>query len=357
MIKYIGSKRRLVPTLGSLVKRSKAKTALDMFTGTTRVAQELKRNNCDVTTLDTATYSEVIAKCYIETDKSEVDEVALKYEIARLNALTGIPGYVTENFCEKARFFQPKNGARIDAIRDEIEKVHRGKPYYYILLTSLMEAADRVDSTTGVQMAYVKKWAPRSFNDLELRLPDLITGKGTVVRGDAVKVVPSLERFDVAYLDPPYNQHRYFTNYHIWETLVRWDDPEPYGIAMKRIDSREDETKSVFNKKREMPDALRAVVESVSANLVILSYNDESWVDCKDLCEMMSCHGFVKALAFESTRYVGAKIGIHNPKGEKVGNVGRLRNKELVILSGDKNTVESISEGFEEVQIEDDHLA
>ena len=57
----------------------------------------------------------------------------------------------------------------------------------------------------------------------------------------------SCRAVDLMYLDPPYNQHRYFTNYHIWETLVRWDAPEHYGIACKRIDSRDDATKSVFN--------------------------------------------------------------------------------------------------------------
>ena len=52
------------------------------------------------------------------------------------------------------------------------------------------------------------------------------------------------------YLDPPYNQHRYFTNYHVWETLVRWDEPAHYGIACKRVDARDDSTRSVFNSKQ-----------------------------------------------------------------------------------------------------------
>ena len=93
-----------------------------------------------------------------------------------------------------------------------------------------------MDSTTGVQMAYVKQWAPRSFNPLELRAPDLLPGSGRAVRGDACRLAATLGQFDVAYLDPPYNQHRYFTNYHIWETLVAWDAPDHYGVACKRID-------------------------------------------------------------------------------------------------------------------------
>ena len=98
-----------------------------------------------------------------------------------------------------------------------------------------------MDSTTGVQMAYVKQWAPRSFNPLELRVPELLAGGGRAIRGDAVELVRgrALGHFDLAYLDPPYNQHRYFTNYHVWETLVAWDAPEAYGVARKRVDARD----------------------------------------------------------------------------------------------------------------------
>ena len=175
-------------------------------------------------------------------------------EIARLNGLPGRPGYVTRTFCEQARYFQPHNGARIDAIRAAIESDHPDGPLRPILLTSLLLAADRVDSTTGLQMAYLKQWAPRSYADLELKVPVLLPGPGHTVRGDAVGTVELLGPVDLMYLDPPYNQHRYFTNYHVWETLVRWDEPEHYGIACKRVDARDDDTtRSVFNASRHAP--------------------------------------------------------------------------------------------------------
>ena len=76
-------------------------------------------------------------------------------------ASQGRRGYFTEVFCERARYLRPENGARVDAIRDAIEERYLASPLYPILLTSLLEAADRVDSTTGLQMAYLKQWAPR----------------------------------------------------------------------------------------------------------------------------------------------------------------------------------------------------
>ncbi len=339
LIKYLGSKRLLVPILGELARSSGAASALDLFTGTTRVAQEFKRQGVAVTAVDTARYSEVLARCYIQCDADQVDVQGLSEAVGYLNALKGAPGYFTETFCERSRFFQPFNGERIDVIRDRIDRDFSDSPIRPILLCSLIEAADRVDSTTGLQMAYVKKWAPRSFKPLELRVPVLLAGPGRALRADAATVAASLDPVDLAYLDPPYNQHRYYTNYHIWETLVAWDSPEHYGTACKRVDSRDDSTKSVFNRKREMPQALRRLIADVRARVVVVSYNDESWVAPEDLVDMCTVRGHVEVLAFDSKRYVGAQIGIYNPSGEKVGRVSHLRNVEYLVVAGPKSVV------------------
>lgn len=349
MIKYIGSKRVLVPVLGDLAAISSAKTALDLFTGTTRVAQEFKRRGLHVTAVDTARYSEVFAQCHIATDASAVDKDDLQEALRYLNLLPGKPGYFTETFCRQSHYFQPFNGERVDAIRTALDQDFRDSPLFPILLTSLIDAADRVDSTTGVQMAYVKEWAPRSAKPLDLRQPDLFTGPGQAIRGDARDVVHQIPKVDLAYLDPPYNQHRYFTNYHIWETLVAWDAPEHYGVACKRIDSRDDSTKSVFNKTRQMPPALRQLIANVKAEVIILSYNNESWIRLEDLVDMCSDHGHVEVLEFESTRYVGARIGIYNPSGEKVGKVSHLRNIEYVLVAGPIDLVKRMARPFNSI--------
>jgi adenine-specific DNA-methyltransferase len=335
-----------------LFDRAAPATALDAFTGTTRVAQALKQRGTMVTTVDTATYADVFSKCYIQTDARTINVSDLDDAIRAMNALSGTAGYFTETFCRNARFFQPHNGERVDTIRTAIERDYAGTPLHSILLTSLIEAADKVDSTTGVQMAYVKQWAGRSFKRMTLVRPTLLPGVGRSICGDACEVVRTLPEVDLAYLDPPYNQHRYFTNYHVWETLVQWDAPEAYGVAQKRIDARDPSTKSVFNSRRTMPQALSQLIQDVSARVVILSYNDESWLDLRELVGLMECRGMVKALAFDSTRYVGAKIGIHNRQGKMVGAVNRLRNKEYVLVAGAREHVDGLCCGFDEVSLE-----
>jgi adenine-specific DNA-methyltransferase len=339
VIKYLGSKRRLVQAIAALASGCGATTAVDLFTGTTRVAQELKRRGAFVTAVDTATYSEVLAQCYISTDAASLDHAELAEVIAELNALPGRSGYFTEVFCERSRYLRPENGARVDAIRDAIEEQYRSHDLYPILLTSLLEAADRVDSTTGLQMAYLKQWAPRAWHPLLLRVPDLLAGPGRAIRADARHAIGSIGSVDFAYLDPPYNQHRYFTNYHVWETLIRWDAPDHYGIACKRADSRSPATRSEFNSRRTMAVALGEIVRNIDATVVVVSCNDESWLGRDELVEMCAARGHVELLEFDSKRYVGAQIGIHDLTGRKVGSVSHLRNLERLAVCGPRAEV------------------
>ncbi|MGP0108735.1 MAG: DNA adenine methylase [Acidimicrobiales bacterium] len=343
MIKYLGSKRRLVPALTVLAEASGARTGLDLFTGTTRVAQAWKRLGMNVTAVDSARFAHVLARCYVSTDPRADPTLAAAVSVAvdRLNALPGRPGYVTATFCESSRYFRPENGARIDAVRDAIEDEYAGGDLWPVLLTSLLEAADRVDSTTGLQMAYLKQWAARSHQPLRLRVPELLPGPGRAVRGDACALAgaPELGEVGLAYLDPPYNQHRYDSNYHVWETIVAWDAPSHYGVACKRTDLRDPSTRSAFNGRRTMPAALARVITAVRAEVVILSYNNESWLSYEELHELCAGRGHVEVLAFDSARYVGARIGIHDPTGRKVGTVSHLRNTEYVLVAGPRARV------------------
>jgi adenine-specific DNA-methyltransferase len=331
-----------MPVLETLFAASKATTAVDLFTGTTRVAAAMKQLGMQVTAVDTASYSEVFSKTFVELDSTGKDLRGLADAVKSLNELSGTSGYFTEVFCEKARYFQPKNGQRIDAIRSAIESDYKGSWMYFPLLSSLLIAADKVDSTTGVQMAYLKTWSRRSFLDIELQVPELLTGSGRSIRGDAIEQTPNLGSFDLAYLDPPYNQHRYFGNYHIWETLVRWDAPEYYGVANKRIDTRSKENKSDFNSKLTLPAALATLISGLDVKTLVLSYNNESWLSRRELTDMCSKFETVEILDFDSKRYVGSQIGGYNQSGRLVGKPGAHRNLEHIVIAGHRQIVSTM---------------
>lgn len=336
MIKYIGSKRRLVDRVLEAASRAgRVGTLLDLFSGTSRVGHAFKRAGWRVVANDHNAYAEALARCYVQADAGDVLDDAERL-VREFNGLRGEPGYFTETFCVRSRYLQPRNGARVDAIREAIARKGLPPELEAVMLVSLMEAADRVDSTTGLQMAYLKAWSPRSRHDLTLRVPDVLPrarmGKGAAMGLDAAEAASRVEA-DVAYVDPPYNQHSYLGNYHVWESLVRWDKPEVYGVACKRVDVRE--RRSAFNSRRECAAALRSVLESIRAPLVIASFNDEGFIPRAEMEAMLAetLGGEVETAGHEYPRYVGAKIGIFNPRGVKVGTVGRLRNTEYLYVA------------------------
>jgi adenine-specific DNA-methyltransferase len=351
VIKYLGSKRTLLPLLSALVDSSGAKTALDLFTGTTRVAKAMKQAGNYVTALDSATYSKVFADTWIALDATTVNQSELTDAIAHLGSLPGESGYFTQSFCLDARYFQPFNGERVDAIREAIARDYAGTWLEQPLLAALILATDRVDSTTGVQMAYLKEWSWRSGKPLELKDPGLVAGAGAAYLGDALELTASLPPVDIAYLDPPYNQHRYFGNYHVWESLVRWDKPPTYGVANKREDVRGDANRSAFNSRRTMPQAIEKLLTDVNAETIVLSYNNESWLSREELIEMCSNRGHVEILDYEFKRYIGSQIGIYNRTGALVGQPGKRRNFEHLLLAGPKKTLQRMISATEQIEV------
>lgn len=329
MIKYIGSKRLLVPRIVAAVEAcAGARTVIDLFSGTSRVGHALKARAFRVHANDHNAFAHVLATCYVAADGRAWLERAAKL-VAELNAVPGRAGWFTENYSVASRYLQPANGARVDAIREHIAKLALEPELEAIALASLLEAADRVDSTVGLQMAYLKQWSPRSFRPLQLRLPELLDGPGSSSCLDAAEAGARFEA-DVAYLDPPYNQHSYLGNYHVWESLVRWDRPEVYGIARKREDVRR--RGSAFNRRATMPEALRVAVESVRARWLVVSFSDEGFLAPGDLRALLSSRGEVREESVGHPRYIGHKIGIHDLEGRKVGTPGHARNREHLFV-------------------------
>jgi len=363
VVKYIGSKRLLIPAIVDAIREawgtrwsSGPPRVLDLFSGTSRVGHALKRAGCAVIANDHNAYAHTLARCYIQTDLTprlsgqlsrliaELNELAASLPNVSLESATPTGGYIHDTFSLRSRFFHPSNGRRIDAARERIAKWSTAgridDDEEAVLLVSLMEAADRVDSTTGLQMAYLKQWAPRAFKPLSLRIPELLprpqAGRCSAQSLDALAALatPAAATCDIAYIDPPYNQHSYLGNYHIWESLVRWDKPEVYGIACKRTDCRE--RKSAFNSRPAARDALANVLAAAPAPILVVSFNDEGFTSRDDMEAMLARRGgAVEVVGHDFKRYVGAQIGIYNPSGDKVGKIGRLRNTEYLFIARD----------------------
>ncbi len=329
MIKYLGSKRRLIEHIVADVGScAGVRTVLDLFSGTARVGHALKARGYRVHANDHNAYAHALARCYVAADARRWRAPAERL-VAELDALPGRAGWFTRTYCERARYLQAHNGARVDAIRERIAALALPPELEAIALVSLMEAADRVDSTVGLQMAYLKQWAPRSYQPLRLRVPALLDGEGVASCLDALEAAARFDA-DLAYLDPPYNQHSYLGNYHVWESLVRWDRPEVYGVAMKRADVRT--RTSPFNRRGAHAGAFREVLAALRARWIVVSFSDEGFLPLAELRALLAGRGRVREAGIAHPRYIGHKIGIHDPSGRKVGTPGPARNREHLFV-------------------------
>jgi len=346
-VKYIGSKKTLNPYIIQMINDNceSVKTAIDVFTGTTRVAQALRQNGLQVTTSDLSWASEAYANTFVHNH----DNAHLAPIIEELNNLKPQADWITKNYCDVmstdgnggvVRVWQEKNGMKADAIRNHIETLTDLEPWErFTLITSLIFALDAVDNTVGVQQAYLKQWCTRSHKDMVLRLPQMIWNPftsdeppiGTHIVGNALdNNYPSA---DLAYLDPPYSAHSYASYYHIWDSITKWDKPEVDLKTNRRADrvtkndAYDNSFESLFNRKREAAEAFGNVISRLDTRYVLISYNNESLVNQQDLFDLCYQYGNVTIERIDYKRNVMCKIG-----NMADGAVVQDKNQELLIL-------------------------
>lgn len=333
-IKYIGSKKTLVPYILEELDGLNIKgRVIDVFSGTTRVAQAVKQHGLEVVTSDLSWAT----RCYSNTFIGNKDNKHLQPLIDEANKIKGVKGWLTENYCankNNAMVFQAKNGMRADAIRDWIGTLDLEDWERDTLITSLIFALDRVDNTVGVQQAYLKDWCTRSFNDMRLDLPEMIDGpKGSHLSGDALKL--NYPEADVAYLDPPYTAHSYATYYHIWDSVAMWDKPETSLTTNRRIDrckaGFDPDFVSPWNSKSTALSALITLIDRLPTSRILLSYNDEGLIPSEALMTAIGKYREVEINKIDYKRNIMATIGNSLISGPASRNEAKTENIEYLI--------------------------
>jgi len=315
-IKYAGSKLKILPYIIDIISDLDIRNVLDGFSGSTRVSQAFAKLGFDTTSSDISVWSETLAKCYLLNTHPTKHYQEL---INHLNSLEGYDGWFTQHYGgdengSAKKPFQRKNTRKLDAIRDEIDKLNLDEIEKAVALTSLILSLDCVDSTLGHYVAYLSEWSPRSYNNLRLEIPNLFIAKGNnrIIRGDIFNTVRDNE-FDFAYFDPPYGSNnekmppsrvRYYSYYHIWTTVIQNDKPKLFGKVNRREDTRDNFAPSVFEEFRKdnhghfiAMQSIRKLIEDTKARYILLSYSSGGRATKKELTDIINSSGkLIKAV-------------------------------------------------------------
>lgn len=354
-IKYAGSKLKLLPYIFQLMGKVKPKTILDGFAGTTRVSQALAQAGHRVIANDISAWSKIFGTCYLLNSHPADHYQPL---VDHLNALPGKDGWFTEHYggepnggssagedCLK-KPWQKHNTRRLDAIREEIDRLPVSDTERAVLLTSLILAMDEVDSTLGHFASYLNEWSPRSYKKINLRVPRLIPKleDHAVHQEDIFELMPRVEA-DLAYFDPPYGSNnekmppsrvRYAAYYHLWTSICLNDKPELFGKVNRRVDTSDTVANSVFEDFRRnaagrfiVVDAIERLLRATRAKHIILSYSSGGRATAEELNGVISSAGeLVELLEVDYRKNVMAGMRWTN---EWV-NEAQAPNKEFLFL-------------------------
>ena len=238
---YIGSKFKLSSWIRDEICKVvgndlSQKIFCDIFAGTGIVGRTFKAYVKKVIANDIEPYSYVLNKNYIGNHKilRQTDDL-----INKLNDLKPIEyGFIYKNYCfgsgSGRQYFSDENGQKIDTVRQEIESWHKiGKitdEFYYFLLASLIESADKVANTASVYGAFLKNIKASALKPFVLEAAKFEISDNThdVYQLDANKLIRKIDG-DILYLDPPYNARQYGANYHLLNTIALYDEFTPKG--------------------------------------------------------------------------------------------------------------------------------
>ncbi len=314
---YIGSKLSLIDFLVNSVEQIAGKDCgvfADLFAGTGIVGSTFRKKGFEVIANDIQHYSYVLNKHYIENSE-RIDESLLSH----LNGLDEVEGFVYKNYCAGSgsgrNYFTDKNGKKCDAIRTEIERLYQNgdisEKQYYSLLASLINSIDKFANTASVYGAFLKHIKQSASKDFKLEPLPIIEGtEGTVYNEDINSLITKVKG-DVLYLDPPYNARQYCTNYHVLESISRYDNPKLSGKTGLRDYSHQ---KSKYCSRRTVETVFDELLSKADFKYVFLSYNNEGLMTFEDIREIMSRYGKYEIFEKEHHRFRADKEENRNHK-------------------------------------------
>ena len=330
-MRYIGSKINLLPEIRSFVEKQapKSTSLCDIFAGTGVVGREFKATHSLI--CNDILYFSYVLNCAHNGLNKIPRFLKLRKELGKdpiefLNDLFVATSEVTEkDFMTSSfspagtagrQYLTPINALKIDRIRQTLDiwltSNLISKSEFHYLLAILIENVPSVSNTTGTYGAYLKKWDNRALKPLTLRHLDIVESdqKNIVFNQDANKLIKAISG-DVLYLDTPYNGRQYSSNYHLLESLAKYDYAQLKGVTGTRIDTSGE---SAYCKKRTAYDSFDDLIGNAQFKSVVVSYSSDGILSENQLIDLLSKHGKKPSLKVCKIPYRRYKRTANDPR-------------------------------------------
>ncbi len=341
-LRFIGNKENLLDIIYyELSSRNiHGRTFFDFFSGTSNVGKFFKKKGYQIFSSDILYFSYVLQRAYLENNESvKFERLINKFRITKPNTLFSTPldlvieylnnlepknGFIYNNYSPSGTathniprmYFSDENARIIDAIRERIELWKKesliAENEYYILLACLIETVPFYANISGVYAAFHKKWDPRAKKKLILRNIELVLNdkKNKSFNCNSIDLIEKITA-DIIYLDPPYNQRQYAPNYHLLETIAKYDSPKIKGITgMRNYDNQ----KSNFCNATKALKDLDTIAAKAKYSYLVLSYNSEGIMPQKDILTIFQRYGNTELVEFDYRRYKSNNNGLSKTK-------------------------------------------
>jgi adenine-specific DNA-methyltransferase len=290
----------------------------DLFSGTGSVGSHFKKRGFRVLSNDLMTYSYAQQVARVEINESPIfsslfanrkSDGGLLEILEYLNSLPAEAGWFTESYSpcgeSKRQYFTVENAMKIDSIREELGRLRSNglvtSQEFWYLLAVLIDAADFVANMSGTYGAYLKIWRGHALKKIELKPIQVFNNclENKAFQQDANVLVRKISG-DVLYLDPPYNQRQYASNFHVLESLAVWDKPQLRGITgLREYESQ----KSLFSVKSQALASLLDIYTHADFKYIALSYNNEGLISHEQLLSSLQELGDLKVVSTDYRRF------------------------------------------------------
>ena len=332
-MRYIGGKRLLNDKIFEMVngKTGQSSSFIDIFAGSGSVSNYIKSKGYKVAANDILYFSYSILRGSVAHNTrpgfKKLSKIGIENPVAYLNSIELNPGkygicseelFIYNNYspnegCSRM-YLRPENALKIDIVRIMINRWRNegltAENEYYYLLGSIIAGVPWVSNITGTYGAYLKHWDKRTFNGYKLIEPELFDNNviNCCYNEDANELIKKIGG-DILYIDPPYNERQYLPNYHLLETVARYDYPSISGVTGLRGYSSE---KSLYCQKSSAARVFDELISNADFKYVIVSYNNEGIMSTEELSEILMRHARPNTFLLQEFDYRRYKNKIPN---------------------------------------------